>query len=1020
MTDLFLRRVELSNFRVYGDSYGFDFDPQPGVTLIVGANGLGKTTLFDGIEWALTGEVSRFSDVPVDGRRKERNPLTRLGQPEGSHRVGVVFSDGTPIDRGQGLNPTEAEVAGLLRRPGWSEISDLHRYLSITHFLGQAASMRFSVRKPKDQWEALKGPAGVDRINHAKERLGGQAARQAFTRVIREASNRLVELNANYAAWAQLLAERDRLTQLSASEDAVAPTQLIVAANDLARRIVEVTSGLRWSDAETGEAPEALLGRLATLCATAEDRALRDQTRLRSLETRATEYAAVVSEIASLNELVAGAERRQLEATEALSGVEAAIISAEDAVAAGQRRLTEAQAQVGVLTRADVAAGQLVAAEHALQEALAGLDASDRTVEAALARQADVLQRLTQSTAQLEERGRMSAQLSNARRRLELTEHWLEIRAEILRLTELAAGTDAEALRRQRKERIAAQSAAEADVARLGAELRKLDERTSAIAEAVAAIAAHLTQEDKNCPVCNSPFAVGELLRAAQARPTGRSSSAFELADALAAAEARRTAATDGLRAVDLALAQQIQTQAAIAQQRAAEQSLMQKLAEAGDTTSSAPDLDGARTTVADLAAAFQALDSLVRTQTPLENLRAEQQAVIASLDAETARRTELMRRQAEQLGIAETARAVLRQTPEVWTAVAGLAIDIAAARAAAARRVDEASREALALQAALDAQRGQREALRGRAAAEESSVKARNLRLQQGAERRRTIAEAWTAGGLTGDPDVARLATQLALADDRISTVAQLTERQKRLSAGYRRWTDDEALRDVNRRIDQQAASAGGPDVVSAIFAAAVEDAQARVGRAERARARMETVVTGMQSKADDYAQNVLQPLNETIQRFSRVLMTWSDSAIIYRAEHLATRAELRPSAVRTERDGSTSTLEINPNLFFSEGQLSALSVSALLAASTSFRWSRWRGLLMDDPLQHNDVIHASAFMDLMRQMVHRLGYQVVMSTHDTSEAAFLMRKCESAGIPLRIHELQPPGDDGLVSAAA
>jgi hypothetical protein len=89
---------------------------------------------------------------------------------------------------------------------------------------------------------------------------------------------------------------------------------------------------------------------------------------------------------------------------------------------------------------------------------------------------------------------------------------------------------------------------------------------------------------------------------------------------------------------------------------------------------------------------------------------------------------------------------------------------------------------------------------------------------------------------------------------------------------------------------------------------------------------------------------------------------MTWSDESIIYHAEHYATRSELRPSIERTGPDGTTTQLEMNPNLYFSEGQLSALSVSALLAASTTFSWSRWRALLLDDPLQHNDVIHASA----------------------------------------------------------
>ena len=73
-----------------------------------------------------------------------------------------------------------------------------------------------------------------------------------------------------------------------------------------------------------------------------------------------------------------------------------------------------------------------------------------------------------------------------------------------------------------------------------------------------------------------------------------------------------------------------------------------------------------------------------------------------------------------------------------------------------------------------------------------------------------------------------------------------------------------------------------------------------------------------------------------------------------------------------------------------------------------------------MDDPLQHNDVIHASAFMDLLRQMVRELDYQVILSTHDSAEADFLIRKCRSAGIPHRVHELLPHGDEGLISAVA
>ena len=81
-----------------------------------------------------------------------------------------------------------------------------------------------------------------------------------------------------------------------------------------------------------------------------------------------------------------------------------------------------------------------------------------------------------------------------------------------------------------------------------------------------------------------------------------------------------------------------------------------------------------------------------------------------------------------------------------------------------------------------------------------------------------------------------------------------------------------------MQRRIDQRVASRAGAEAVTAELAQAVNEAQSRLERAERARARMESVVSTMQSTADDYAENVLQPLNETIRRFSRALMTQSD----------------------------------------------------------------------------------------------------------------------------------------------
>jgi ABC-type nitrate/sulfonate/bicarbonate transport system ATPase subunit len=69
----------------------------------------------------------------------------------------------------------------------------------------------------------------------------------------------------------------------------------------------------------------------------------------------------------------------------------------------------------------------------------------------------------------------------------------------------------------------------------------------------------------------------------------------------------------------------------------------------------------------------------------------------------------------------------------------------------------------------------------------------------------------------------------------------------------------------------------------------------------------------------------------------------------------------------------------------------------------------------LLDDPLHHNDIIHAAAFVDLMRNLVERKGHQLLMSSHERNEAEFISRKFDPAGIPCSVLELTAPSRTGV-----
>lgn len=351
MSDLYLRSVELSNFRIYGDSYAFELPDGPGVTLITGANGLGKTSFFDGVEWALTNQVSRFQDIPADARRKEPDPLTRIGAPENSHRVSLQFSDGEPIDRGAGFVPEEGAIAQLLKRPEWAEITNLHGYLSITHFLGQAATQRFSLRKPDKQWEALKGPAGVDRINALRERMSGLGVRRAFTRAIEDRTKKLSEASDALADWAALLSERDRARQLSSSDQAVPPAALREASERLTAQILRLVPGVAWTLPDASTAPEALLEAVAELLRTVEQRNRVDTDELEALAKIVAEFEAAGAETLTLRGLAGNIELRRAAAVKKLGEAEAAHLRATTNLVASERQAAQAQARSMTLTR---------------------------------------------------------------------------------------------------------------------------------------------------------------------------------------------------------------------------------------------------------------------------------------------------------------------------------------------------------------------------------------------------------------------------------------------------------------------------------------------------------------------------------------------------------------------------------------------------------------------------------------------------------------------------------------------
>jgi exonuclease SbcC len=90
------------------------------------------------------------------------------------------------------------------------------------------------------------------------------------------------------------------------------------------------------------------------------------------------------------------------------------------------------------------------------------------------------------------------------------------------------------------------------------------------------------------------------------------------------------------------------------------------------------------------------------------------------------------------------------------------------------------------------------------------------------------------------------------------------------------------------------------------------------------------------------------------------------------------------------------------------SEAQITDVQFSFLLAMAQTYQWSPWKALLLDDPTQHHDLVHASSVFDILRDYIVDHGFQVVLATHDSVQAKFFMRKLQNDGIPCSLYNLR------------
>lgn len=83
----------------------------------------------------------------------------------------------------------------------------------------------------------------------------------------------------------------------------------------------------------------------------------------------------------------------------------------------------------------------------------------------------------------------------------------------------------------------------------------------------------------------------------------------------------------------------------------------------------------------------------------------------------------------------------------------------------------------------------------------------------------------------------------------------------------------------------------------------------------------------------------------------------------------------------------------DLNPQFLFSSGQRRATGIAFLLSVNLSLAWSRWRSILLDDPVQHVDDFRAVHLAEVTAQLAAN-GRQIICAVEDAALADLLCRR--------------------------